>query len=99
MVPLENLDGECAVGVVLFHVRGVLHGDEDDAEVVFLEEGFGVDAGWPGFFVLGVGHLFGEIELGDLVDHGAVLHGGCHGSLLFGFGRKFTLLRGLMRWG
>jgi hypothetical protein len=85
---LENLDGECAVGVVLLHVGGVLHGDEDDAEVVFLEEGLGVEAGWPGFLMLRVGEFLEQIELSDFVDHGSVLQRGCHGELLFG--RKFT---------
>ena len=72
---------------------------QDDAEVVFLEEGLGVDAGGPGFFLLGVGDLFGEIELGDLVDHGAVLHGGCHGSLLSASAGKFTPFVAWMRCG
>ena len=58
-VAFEDLDGEGAVGVVLLHVGGVLHGDEDDAEVVFLEERRGVDAGGPGFFLLGIGEFFG----------------------------------------
>ena len=35
-----------------FHVGSVLHGDEDDAEVVFFEESCGMDAGGPGFFRL-----------------------------------------------
>ena len=96
---LEDLDGECAVGVVLLHVGSVLHGDEDYAEIVLFEEGFGVDAGGPGFFVLGVGDLFGEIELGDLVDHGAVLQGGCHCSLLSASAGKFTLSADWMLWG
>ena len=51
----EDLDGEGAVGVVLLHVGGVLHRDKNDAEVVFLEEGFGIDACRPGFFLLGFG--------------------------------------------
>jgi hypothetical protein len=95
----EDLNGEGAVGVVFLHVGGVLHGDEDYAEVVLFEESFGVDAGGPGFFVLGFGDLFGEIELGDLVDHGAVLQGGCHGSLLLASAGKFTLSLAWMRCG
>ena len=79
MLAFEDLDGDGAVGVVLLHVGGVLHGDEDDAEVVFLEESLGVEAGWPGFLLLGVGDLFEQIELRHFVDHGAVLQGGCHG--------------------
>jgi hypothetical protein len=91
-VAFEDLDGEGAVGVVLLHVCGVLHGDEDNAEVVFLEERFGVDARRPRFFLLGFGEFFGEIELGDLVDHGSVLHGGSHESLLSALAEKFTPL-------
>ncbi len=34
----EDLDGDCAVGMMLFHVRAGLHGDEQDAEVVLLEK-------------------------------------------------------------
>ena len=93
-VTLEDLDGERAVGVMLLHVGSVLHGDKDDAEVVLFEEGSGVDAGWPGLFVLGVGYFFGQIELRDLVDHGAVLQGGCHGSLLSASAGKFTPMAG-----
>jgi len=54
-VAFEDLNGEGAVGVVLLHVGGVLHRDENDAEVVFFEEGFGIDACRPGFFLLGFG--------------------------------------------
>jgi len=90
----EDLNGDSAVGVVLLHAGGVLHGDEDDAEVVLFEESFGVNAGGPRFFALGVGDLLGEIELGDLVDHGAVLQGGCHNSLLSASGGKFTPFSG-----
>jgi hypothetical protein len=82
-LPLENLDGDGAVGVVLFHVGGVLHGDEDDTEVVFFEQCSGVDAGRPGLLVFGVGDFFGQIELSDFVDHGSVLQRSCHGELLF----------------
>jgi len=69
----EDLDGDRAVGVVLFHVGGVLHGDKDDAEVMLLEEGLGVEAGGPGFFLFGIGDLLEQIELSHLVDHSAVL--------------------------
>jgi len=85
--------------VMFLHVGGALHGDEDDAEVVLFVEGFGVDAGGPGFFMLGFGDLFGEIELGDLVDHGAVLQGGCHDSLLWASAGEFTLSLVWMRYG
>ena len=38
------------------HVGGVLHRDKNDAEVVFLEEGFGIDRPCrPGFFLFGFG--------------------------------------------
>ena len=75
---LEDMDGDGAVGVVLLHVSGVLHGDEDDPQVVLLEEGFGVNAGGPGLLLLGLGNLLGQIELRHFVDHGAILQGGCH---------------------
>jgi hypothetical protein len=55
----EDLDREGAVGVMLFHVGGVLHGDEDDAEVVLLKESSGIETGGPGFFIFGVGDFFG----------------------------------------
>lgn len=90
---LEDLDGDGAVGVVFLHVGGVLHGDEDDAEVVLLEEGLGVEASWPGPLLFGVGYLFGQVEMSDLVDHGSVLQRGCHVDLLIG--RKFTPPMGL----
>ena len=89
----QNLDGNSAVGVVLVHVSADLHGDEHDAEVMFFEESLGVDAGWPGFLAFGVIHLLWEIELPDLVDHGAVLQGGSHGALLCR-GRSVRLLTG-----
>ena len=88
----QDLHGESAVGVVLVHVSADLHGDEDDAEVLLFEESPGVDAGWPGFFALGVIQLLCEIELRDLVDHGAVLQGGSHGGAPFRQ-IKFTLSR------
>ena len=91
-VTLEDVDGESAVGVVLVHVSADLHGDEDDAEVLLFEESPGVDAGWPGFFAFGVIQLLCEIELRDLVDHGAVLQGGSHGGAPFRQ-IKFTLSR------
>lgn len=50
-VPLENLDGDGAVGVMLLHLRGVFHGDEDDSEVVLFEESFGEVAGLPGLLL------------------------------------------------
>jgi hypothetical protein len=75
---LEDMDGESSVGVMLFHVCGVLHGDENDAEVVLLEKSFGIDARWPRLLLFGVGHLFRKIELRDFVDHRAVLQRGCH---------------------
>ena len=77
-LPLEDLDGEGSVCVMLLHTGCVLHDDEDDAEIVFLEEGLGVVAGLPGFLLLGVGDLLGEVELRHLVDHGAVFEGGGH---------------------
>ena len=89
----EDLDGGGAVGVVLFHVSGILHGDEDDAEVVLLEEGPGVKTGWPGLFFLRVVHLFAQVELRHFVDHGAVLQGGCH-MRSFVSANKFTLSGG-----
>ena len=75
---LEYLDRDGAVGVVLLHAGGVFHGDEDDSEVVFLEEGPGVVAGLPWLLLLGVGDLLEKVELRHSVDHGAVLLRGCH---------------------
>lgn len=46
-VTFENLDGEGAVGVVLFHAGDSLHGDENNSEVVLLEESPGIEAGLP----------------------------------------------------
>ena len=86
---LEYLDGDGAVGVVLLHAGGVFHGNEDNSEVVFLEEGSGVVAGLPGLFLLGVGDLLEKVELRHSVDHGAVLMRGCHVRTLL-CGRKFT---------
>jgi len=79
----EDMDGDGAVGVVLLHLGSVLHVDEDDAQVVLLEERFGVEAGLPGFFLLGVGDLLGEIELCAVFDHGAVVVEGGHDAPLF----------------
>ena len=81
-VAFEYLDGDGAVSVVLLHSGGLFHGDEDDSEVVLFEEGFGVMAGGPWLFLLGVGDLLVEIKLRLFIDHGAVLLGGCHLLLL-----------------
>ena len=86
---LEYLDGDGAVGVVLLHLCVVFHGDEDDAEVVFFEEGFGEVAGLPGLLLLGVGDFLKEVKLRQLVDHGAVFLGGCH----FGFPLRSKYVR------
>ena len=77
-VTFKDLDGDGAVGVVLFHVGGGIHSDEYDSEVVLLEEGFGVVSGLPWLFLLGVSDLFEKVELGHFVDHGAVLLRSCH---------------------
>ena len=74
----ENLDGEGAVGVMLFHARGMLHGEENDTEVVRLEQGAGVVAGGPGLLLFGVIDLFEEIELCEFIGHGAVCKRGRH---------------------
>jgi hypothetical protein len=50
-------------------------------------------AGLPRFLLLGVGDLLEEIELGHLVDHGAVLQRGSHIRSSF-IGRKFTPIGG-----
>src|ERR1700722_11092743 len=80
-LPLEDLYGDGAVSVVLLHLCGVFHSDEDNSEVVFFEEGFGEVARLPGLLLLGVGDLLEEVKLRQLVDHGAVFLGGGH----FGF--------------
>jgi len=81
-ITFENLERDSAVGMVLLHLRGGFHGDEDDSEVVLLEEGFGEVAGGPGLFLFGVGYLAEQVELCLPVDHGAVLPGGGHFFLL-----------------
>jgi hypothetical protein len=78
---LKNVDGDGAVGVVLLHLCGFFHGDEDDTEVVFFEESFGEVAGLPGLLLLGVCDFLKEVKLSEPVDHGPVFLGGCH----FGF--------------
>jgi hypothetical protein len=78
----EYLERDGSVGVVLLHPGGLLHGDENDSEVVLFKEGFGVVARGPGFFLFGVGYLLEQIELRLFVDHGAVLLGGGHCSSL-----------------
>jgi hypothetical protein len=67
--------------VVLLHLRGVFHGDEDNSEVMLFEEGFGEVAGLPGLLLLGVGDFLVKVKLRQPVDHGAVFLGGRH----FGF--------------
>ena len=69
---LENVDGGSAVGVMLFHSGGVLHGDEDNAEVGFFEEGFCGVAGLPGLLLFGVGYFLEQVKLRQSVDHVAV---------------------------
>ncbi len=86
---LEDVDGGGAVGVMLLHAGGVLHGDEDDAEVVLFEESFGGVAGLPGLLLLGVGYLLEQVKLRQFVDHGAVSLRGCHVRRSFVV-RKFT---------
>ena len=68
----ENVDRGGAVGVMLFHACGIVHCDEDNSEIVFFEESFGGVAGLPGFFLLGGGYFFEQVELRESVDHGAV---------------------------
>ena len=77
-VPFENLDGEGAVSVVLFHAGDSLHSDENNSEVVLLEESPRIEAGLPRLLLFGVSYFLGKVELSDFVDHGAVLQRGCH---------------------
>jgi hypothetical protein len=81
-LPLEYVDGEGSVGVMLLHHGFVFHDDEEDSEVVLLEEGLGVVAGLPRLLLLGVGDLLVKVKLRQLVDHGAVFKGGGHLVLL-----------------
>ena len=69
---LKDVDGDGAVGVMLFHAGGVLHGDEDNAEVGFFEEGFCGVAGLPGLLLFGVGYFLEQVKLRQSVDHVAV---------------------------
>jgi len=68
----EDMDGDGAVGVVLLHVRAAFHGDEHNAEVVFLEERPSVLTGLPGLLRCGLSDLVVEIEVRHPVDHGAI---------------------------
>jgi hypothetical protein len=69
---VEDLHGDGAVGVVLLHVRAAFHGDEHNAEVVFLEERPSVLTGLPGLLRCGLSDLVVEIEVRHPVDHGAI---------------------------
>ncbi len=73
MRPREDLDGDGAVGVVLVHARAGLHGDEQDAEVVFLEKHLREVTGGPGLLLRGFGDFAVQVKLRKLVDHGAVV--------------------------
>ena len=87
---LENLDGGGAVGVMLLHAGGVLHGDEDNSEVMLFEQSLGGVAGLPGFVLLGIDYLLEQVKMRQFVDHGAVSLRGCHVRRSFVV-RKFTL--------
>ena len=94
---LENVDGGSAVGVMLFHSGGVLHGDEDNSEVMLFEESFGGVAGLPGFVLLGVGYLLEQVEMRKFVDHGAVSPRGCHVRTLLRCQEVYALLEGRIK--
>jgi hypothetical protein len=69
----KDVDGNGAIGMVLLHLRGWLHRDQNSTKVGLLEQGLRVVTGLPRLLALRVGDLACEIELGKFIKHVAVV--------------------------